>query len=87
MIRPGELADRMVRGGLARGRLTAPLPLSPRQAEVLDTIRRAVAALGEPPTAGAVGRHLHVSRERVRQHIETLTARGYLGADGRPAPP
>lgn len=86
MIRPGELVDRMTRGTLAPGGLARP-GLTARQSAVLDTIRRDLAATGEPPSAALVARQLGVSRERVRQHVERLAERGYLAPDGRPAPP
>ena len=52
---------------------------------MLDTIRRDVAQLGEPPSAALLARQLGVSRERVRQHVAVLSERGYLARDGRPA--
>lgn len=85
MIRPDELDDRMQRGALVRGGLTSRPALSPRQSAVLDTIRRDLAVLGERPSAALVARQLGVSRERVRQHLAALEARGYLAPDGRPA--
>ena len=75
----------MQRGGLTRGGLAARPALSPRQSAVLDTVRRDVAALGEPPSAALVARQLGMSRERVRQHLTVLAERGYLASDGRPA--
>jgi predicted ArsR family transcriptional regulator len=83
MIRPGDLDDRMQRGAMQRGGLVAR-PLTDRQSAVLDTIRRDLAVLGERPSAALVARQLGVSRERVRQHLAALEARGYLAADGRP---
>lgn len=52
--------------------------MTPRQAEVLDAVRTAIAAAGYPPTLRELARLTGLSMTRVRQHLAALVAAGAI---------
>lgn len=51
---------------------TLPETLTQRQREVASLVRDYVAVARELPSAGWLSRRMNISRERARQHIESL---------------
>lgn len=64
-----------------------PKPLTPRQQEVLDVIRRYYALIGEGASTGYLARRLAMSEPRAHQHLEALHDKGWLRTDRSPAVP
>jgi SOS-response transcriptional repressor LexA len=61
----------------------APAPLTPRQEEVLDVIRRSIAERGFPPTLREIGAELgFTSINAAHDHLCALERKGYIRRDG-----
>lgn len=58
--------------------METPTPLTVRQQEVADCVKRYVDAAHELPSTGWISRRLNISRERARQHMEALRDKGWF---------
>jgi repressor LexA len=60
-------------------RLTPPLPLSPRQQQILQRITEFIAQQGRPPTRADLARAMGLrNRQGIEQHLRALERKGYL---------
>lgn len=70
-----------------RGQTVEPLPLTDRQAEVMEAITRYHAAIGENCPAQHIARRLKIHHETARQFFDVLHRKGWLKTDSSPAEP
>jgi len=59
--------------------LQSPLPLSPRQQQILQRITEFMAQQGRPPTRADLAQALGLrNRQGIDQHLRALERKGYL---------
>ena len=78
---------RRVKHGLIAEVPTEPLPLTERQKEVFDLVSTYCRAVDDPCPWSYVSRHLGITREGVRGHIEALWKKGWIRSPGSPVRP
>lgn len=57
------------------------MKITPRQADVLDTIGEFIDAFGYGPSYRDIALQMHLSEERVRQHIDRLESLGLIARE------
>lgn len=63
-------------------RTTTRSALTPRQAEVVDVIRKSLEARGHAPSVRTIGATLYISAPTVQEHLDALEAKGAIRRDG-----